>query len=308
MPDIAQHHVFGQDVRASLPAEIRSFLLDTPYVFALFGPDPWFVYRIWKRRSGRGRRMHTTKTGDFLAALALRARDGSARQEMFSYLAGFLCHYALDSTAHPYIVWQTTVTWPTKKAHLDLEHALDVNLMKREGFWGEKHPLTDHHFPKLQLPERMAEDLDGVYQSVYGWTNALRDVNRCYLLYRWLFRQMEKPRSPLTVLATLIPTHRLRAFPLAKSAFLDKDVENLSHTPWHEAYARELTSTESYPELYEKARAEAVRMITDAWAFIRGTMTEAELRKSIGSRSYLSGLDVNDPRNLAVRSLRPPAG
>ena len=154
----------------------------------------------------------------------------------------------------------------------------------------------------------MAEDLDGVYQSVYGWTNALRDVNRCYLLYRWLFRQMEKPCSPLTVLATLIPTHRLRAFPLAKSAFLDKDVENLSHTPWHEAYARELTSTESYPELYEKARAEAVRMITDAWAFIRGTMTEAELRKSIGSRSYLSGLDVSDPRNLAVRSLRPPAG
>ena len=110
MPDIAQHHVFGKDVRASLPAEVRSFLLDTPYVFALFGPDPWFVYRIWKRRSGRGRRMHTTKTGDFLAALALRARDGSARQEMFSYLAGFLCHYALDSAAHPYIVWRTTET------------------------------------------------------------------------------------------------------------------------------------------------------------------------------------------------------
>ena len=308
MPEVVVHAVFGREVREHLDSGIAERIRDVPYTFALFGPDIWFMHKPWIRRNGRGRRMHTTRTGQFLSQVAVEARSSQRPDLVFSYLAGFICHYALDSTAHPYIVWQTTETWPTKKAHLDLEHALDVNLMKREGFWGEKHPLTDHHFPKLQLPERMAEDLDGVYQSVYGWTNALRDVNRCYLLYRWLFRQMEKPRSPLTVLATLIPTHRLRAFPLAKSAFLDKDVENLSHTPWHEAYARELTSTESYPELYEKARAEAVRMITDAWAFIRGTMTEAELRKSIGSRSYLSGLDVSDPRNLAVRSLRPPAG
>ncbi len=307
MPDIAVHHAFGQEVRAALPEEIRRELLDAPYGFALFGPDLWFLYQPWKRRQGRGRRMHTTRTGAFLTALARRARDGKAPREMFSYLAGFLCHYALDSTAHPYIVWQTTETWPTKHAHRDLEHALDVALLRREGFWGERHPVTDHHFPPLVLPPAMADDLDAAYLEVYGWRRAWKALNSSCRRSRLLYRMLEKPVSALTVLATVIPTYGLRSIPYARSAFLDRDVENLSHQPWHEAYARELTSTESFPELYEKARKEAVRMITDCFAFLRSDgFSEAQLRESLGNRSYLSGLDAEDPRNYAVRSLRPP--
>ena len=35
-------------------------------------------------------------------------------------------------------------------------------------------------------------------------------------------------------------------------------------------------------------------------------MNREELAKVIGNRSYLSGLDVEDPRNLELSSLRPP--
>ena len=308
MPDVAIHHVFGRDVKERLPEEVRRDLADVPYGFALYGPDLWFMYEPWKRRQGRGRRMHTTRTGDFLNALAEKARGGSASREMFSYLAGFLCHYALDSTAHPYIVWQSTETWPTKHAHRDMEHALDIALLRREGFWGEKHPVTDHHFPRLKLPSGMAEDLNAVYREVYGWKHAWSALNQCYGRYRLLYRFLEKPRSLLSGLVAVFPTYGLRSIPYIRSAFLDRDVENLSHQPWHEAYARELTSTESFPELYDKAILEAVRMISDCHAFIHSPDFPADrLRESLGNRSYLSGLDVEDPRNYLVRSLRPPA-
>ena len=307
MPDVAMHHAFGQDVCQTLPEEIRGIILETPYTFALYGPDIWFMYQPGKTREGRGRRMHTTKTGAFLTALADGARTGKAGGEMFSYLAGFLCHYALDSTAHPYIIWRTTETWPTKRAHRDMEHALDVMLLRREGFWGEKHPVTDHHFPAIRLPETMTEDLERAYRDVYGWTGALADLNRCYARYRALYRMMENPGSAAAALAAAIPTHRFRSVSYAKSAFLDRDVENLAHTPWHQAYARELTSTESFPELYEKARQEAVRMIGDCYQYVmKEKMSPEELRRSLGNRSYLSGLDAEDPRNLLVRSLMPP--
>ena len=306
MPDIAVHHAFGQEVKASLSPEIQNYLVDSPYIYGLYGPDPWFMYQPWKRRQGRGRRMHTTRTGAFLKALALRSRSGASRRETFSYLAGFLCHYALDSAAHPYIIWQTTETWPTRRAHRDMEHALDVSLLKREGYWGEKHPVTAHHFPGIRLPGSMASDLNAVYLEVYGWHNAFPSLHRCYAMYRWLYRQLEKPRSPLTLLASLIPSHRFRSLPYARSAFLDRDVENLSHQPWHEAYAREMTSTESFPDLYEKAREEAVRMISDVFSFSeKGSLSVEELEQSLGNHSYFSGLDVADPRNLQVRSLRP---
>ena len=307
MPDIAVHHAFGQEVKASLPPEIQRELLEEPYTFALYGPDPWFMYQPWKRRQGRGRRMHTTKTGSFLISLAGKAMNGSSPRETFSYLAGFLCHYALDSTTHPYIIWRTTETWPTRKAHMDLEHALDISLLKREGFWTERHPVTDHHFPRVRLPASMREDLNAVYQEVYGWSDALPALNACYARYRMAFRVMEAPCSVLTVLAALFPTHRLRAFSYRTSAFLDRDVENLSHQPWYEAYAPDLESFESFPELVEKAKSEAVRMIGDCYAYARAhTLSKEALARSLGNRSYLSGLDVDDSRNYAVSSLCPP--
>ena len=227
MPDVAMHYTFGMEVRDALPAEIRDGLTEDPYVFALYGPDFWFMYKPWERRHGRGRRMHTTKTGAFLCALAEQAKNGSDPEDCFSYLAGFLCHYALDSFTHPYIVWQSTETWPTKEAHRDMEHALDVNLMKREGYWGEKHPVTDHHYPKVRLPKRMSADLDAVYGKIYGWKHVRRSMNRCVRMYRQLYRFMEKPRGLAALLATLFPSDGMRSVSYAKSAFLDRDVENL---------------------------------------------------------------------------------
>ena len=307
MPDVAYHHAFGQDVRAALSPETRGMLSDAPFLFALYGPDIWFLYQPWKRRQGRGRRMHTTRCGDFLTALALRARDGESREEIFSYLAGFLCHYALDSTLHPYIVWQTTETWPFPEAHRDMEHAMDAALLKREGFWGERHPVTDHHMTRIQLPESLDADLDAVYGEVYGWRNVRSALNRSYLRYRKLYRFMEKPRSLFAFLATVIPTHTVRSISYSRSSFLDLDAENTEHQAWKWPCAPEQTSAESAEELYARALEDAVRMIEDCRAFAAdGAFDEAELRRRLGNRSYLSGLDADDPRNQRVRSLRPP--
>ncbi len=307
MPDCAAHYLFGQEVRERLSPEIRDRLLDTPYTFALYGPDIWFMYQIWKRRQGRGRRMHTTKTGAFLLALADRAKEGQAREEAFSYLAGFLCHYALDGTAHPYIVWETTRTWPTKRAHRDFEHALDISLLTKKGVWGEKHPLTDHYFPSLRLPESLGPELEAAYGQVYGWKNVRDALNRCYRMYRMLYREMEKPVSFLTGLVRIMPTDGMKSIPYIRSAFLERDVENEKHRTWQAPYSGGFTSTESFADLWGKAREEAVRMIgaCRAYAF-GGTMNREELAKVIGNRSYLSGLDVEDPRNLELYSLRPP--
>ena len=92
MPDIVVHAAFGREVKQALPEEIRAKLADEPYTFALFGPDLWFLYRPWKRREGRGRRMHTTKPGAFLMAIADRVKVSAAPDALCSYLAGFLCH------------------------------------------------------------------------------------------------------------------------------------------------------------------------------------------------------------------------
>ena len=306
MPDVAVHASFGREVLASLPEEVRSAIVSEPYSFALLGPDVWFMYQPWHRRDGRGRQMHTTKPGAFLTALLKQAAVSPCRKEMFSYLAGFLCHYALDSIAHPYIIWVTTEEHRFPRGHQSLEHALDYLVIDREGFSGELHPITSHYFPALRLPDCLQPDLDAVFRSVYGWENAWSDMNRSCRRYRKCYRVMEHPRGTAARLTRLTRANLLRSLVYSESQFHLLDPENTEHRIWHHPYDPAVTSTESFPEMRDRARDLAVRFITAAWRFLFLSEGTAEAFSAlIGNNSYLSGLPADDPRNHRVRSLLP---
>ena len=307
MPDPTVHVSFGREVLASLPEEVREAIMPDPYTFALFGPDVWFLYKPFGRRESRGRRMHTTKPGAFLLSLLRRARESTCRAELFSYLAGFICHYALDSTTHPYVIWVTTQEHVFPRCHMSLEHALDAAVMRRDGFWGTSHPVTRHYFPRVRLPENMRADLDAVYEEVYGWRHCWKDMNRSCLRYRRCFRIMEQPRGFAARIARLTKSPVLCSFMYSESFFHGRDPENNEHRPWHNPFDPALTSSESFPEMREKARRLAVRLITASYRFLYDMEgTQEELAALIGDRSYLSGLPADDPRNWRVESMLPP--
>lgn len=305
MPDAGVHYAFGREVYDSLPQEIQKELIREPYTVALYGPDPWFMYRPrGDKRWRRGRRMHTARTGAFLTALAKRAGSGKGGKEMFSYLAGFLCHYALDSTTHPYIIWETTEVCSRKAAHRALEHSLDVLQMEKDGVWGGLHALTDNYLPGMKLPAVMREALDSAYREVYGWEHCLCSINRCYALYRCLYRLMEKPKGFFVWLTKKKNSDLLRSLVYSESYMKDADPANTEKRTWRNPYDPETVSDESFAELREKARISAVKMITEAWERI-GRGEAEQLAAVFGSRSYLSGLDVSDPKNMNVPSLLP---
>ena len=307
MPDTAVHAVFGREVRAQLDSGIAQKIQEVPYTFALLGPDVWFLYQPWKRREGRGRRMHTTRTGQFLTALARQAKTGRHPEEMFSYLAGFLCHYALDAETHPYIIHMTEEKTRIPRGHMAFEHTLDRLEMERAGIRGEKHPVTDHYYPKLRLPESMREDLDAVYLEVYGWPDCWKALNHSNLRYRLSYRLMENPKGWFTRLARITGHPALKSLAYATSPFDGTDVENTAHAEWAHSHEPSDISAADFSELKAVALREALEMITAAYRYIfLSEISEEELACRIGSRSYLSGLPEDDPRNAAVASMLPP--
>ena len=309
MPDPVVHVSFGREVLASLPEEVRESVVSEPYHFALFGPDVWFLHKPFGHHESRGRRMHTTKPGLFLRSLLDRARVSSCCAELFSYLAGFLCHYALDSTAHPYIIFVTANQHVFHRSHMSLEHALDAAVMRRDKCWGESHPVTGHYFPRLQLPETMHADLDAVFEKVYGWQDCWADMNRACLRYRLCFRIMENPRGFSAFLARLTKNAALCSLMYSESFFHDRDPENEEHRTWLHPFDLTISSAESFPELREKARQFAVQVISAAYRYLySGEGSAEDLARLIGDRSYLSGLPSTDPRNLTVPSMLPPGG
>ena len=307
MPDVAVHAAFGREVLASLPEEVREYLLPEPYTFALFGPDVWFMYKPWHRREGRGRRMHTGKPGLFLTTLLCRAESSASPVEMFSYLSGFLCHYALDSIAHPYIIYVTAEERVFPRSHMSLEHALDVVQFRRDGYENEKHPVTEHYYPRLRLPETLRQDLDAVFEDVYGWKNCWSALNRSCRRYRLCYRVLENPRGLAARIARRTKRDVLCSLAYSESQFHSLDPENTEHRVWKHPFDPDQSFTESFPELREKARQFALQLIEASYRLVRYSEGSVEsISELIGNNSYLSGLPADDPRNYRVKSLLPP--
>ena len=307
MPDIVVHAAFGREVKQALPEEIRAKLADDPYTFALFGPDLWFLYQPWKRREGRGRMMHTTKPGAFLMAVADRVKTSAAPDDLFSYLAGFLCHYALDSVTHPYIIHLTEEKYDFPRCHMSFEHSLDLQELRRAGLENRRHAITESYFPPCRLPVSIRTDIDAVFQSVYGWKNCWSALNHSCARHHLVYRVIENPKGLFSRLTRLTKHPRMKSFSYSESHFNDMDVENNGKQEWRHSHEPSVSSVATFAELRAEALQLAVRMIGAAYRYLfLSEISREDLAKIIGNRSYLSGLDADDPRNLRFPSLLPP--
>ncbi len=307
MPDVVVHAVFGRDVRNALPEEIRSVLVDDPFTFALFGPDVWFLYQPWKRREGRGRMMHTTRPGAFLMSLADRALTSPAKSALFSYLSGFLCHYALDSGVHPYVIHVTEELYDFPRCHMSFEHSLDMQELRRASLDGERHPVTDSWLTSCRLPESIRGDIDAVFSSVYGWDHCWSALNHSYRRFRLMYRFIENRKGLFSRLTRLTRSPLLKSLSYSESHFNEMDVENLERREWRHSHNESVRSTATFADMRAEALNRAVDLICAAYRFVfLSGFSRDELAEIIGNRSYLSGLDAEDPRNLKYPSLLPP--
>lgn len=109
MPAIITHDLFGRDVYDNLfktiggsRDEADAFLLGNQ------GPDPLFYAAVNPTIAGYhklGQTMHHAKTPELLAAFKESLGVLTADEQTIgrAYALGFLCHYALDSTMHPFV-------------------------------------------------------------------------------------------------------------------------------------------------------------------------------------------------------------
>ena len=253
MPDIIVHTSFGEKAAERLGLDVDCDI----FHFGLLGPDPYLFYRFYvppfRNRVNRyASVMHSVRTGDFLTELARRAKGS---REMFAYLAGFLCHYALDAGTHPYIFRKAK---NSGAMHMAIEHRLD-NL---DGGRIRIPPF---------LPESMQDGVGGAIRTVYGWDDAWQKLRQGYRDMIRFYRIAEDKNGRLDAFAR--KTHSK----LALISYRSKAIEGMD--------------LRGFEPLYRRAMDDAVRYIGAAQAFVAGETDEERLREVIGSRSYLNGRD-----------------
>ncbi len=137
MPTTYTHDLFGKAVFQKLPEEIRKIIHrnKTEYLIGLHGPDILFYYRPFHRNevNQTGHRMHEEIAADFFRHCK-REYLASGEEGILSYTLGFICHYMLDSSCHPYIY---SYTERTGASHAEIETELDRAFMEKN----EKNPF-----------------------------------------------------------------------------------------------------------------------------------------------------------------------
>ena len=139
MPSTYAHRRFGADVLERLPAELQEKIAPYRelYDIGLHGPDLLFYYHAAKSTpvSALGNAMHEQPGRVFFTRARGVVNTAHNKNAALAYALGFVCHFALDSTCHPYVEQFTRSSGVT---HCEIETEFDDMLLRRDGY----DPLT----------------------------------------------------------------------------------------------------------------------------------------------------------------------
>lgn len=275
MPNLITHDILGRDVYdkqfqfiGGSRDEADAFLLGCQ------GPDPLFFAALtptFYNYRNLGTTMHSRKPTELISALkqSLSILPEDERSVGRAYALGFVCHYLLDSTTHPFIFAQEYALCDAGEPGLDRSHASEVHayieseldeylLFTRRGETVATFNPTKH---ALKATDQTLAIISKLYAYValttYGLTipNNLfaRSVHNYRLVERALYSPRGIKRTLLGNLEQLIrPYSMVLAFTPQAVERTHSDFANAEHGPWTNPYTFE-TSSKSFDELYEDA-------------------------------------------------------
>lgn len=305
MPNIIAHCWYGDAAGATMADdELRSLIRrhHGVYMLGCQGPDFFYFYHRapWQSQKHNGEvyryanilhSEHPNQTFASLVKQVCHSHDEMAE----AYVAGFLNHWALDSTAHPYIFYETgSVNGNVGHQHQIFETQIDKALLDAnkltirdyapkqlirhpkgtaEMIWGLLKPLfqaADHlDLPLKAVSDSLASftDLQGVFYDPAGTK------------YR-LFSGMEKTFNlgPLATSMILPPAYDQKM-----------DAMNYRRAEWHDPCDRTLVSHETFLDLGRRALATAKQALEIYARCLKGQAALGELTDLIGDRTFDTG-------------------
>ena len=313
MPATVTHACFAKDVFDILPEGIKNRIDCSRIKTFGQGPDPFMFYNLFSLCPGKKIRlfssyMHNNKSQDFFINLINCIKDNDLQNDMdiCSFLAGFICHYALDSTVHPYIIYKTGVfdkkkrnTYKYNCIHHFMEKFIDNDLIKRREncdpytFRLDKYCFNNRPFSK---------DLNNILNITFDKTFNIKNIDKIYFkslkqmkTYLYLFSRdpsgIKKNMYKLIDTFTSNKTFRFECISYHYPLDDKHNYLNLDHKLWRNPCFYNNVSDESFVDLYLKSIKFAKVLICASFDYIENK--DIDLTKIFTNLSYLTGLDCD---------------
>lgn len=247
------------------------------FLWGAQGPDFLYYHRLlepWSKNIREiGGRLHHEKPSRLLSAMRDYQRN-KGNQITEYYLFGFLCHYSLDRTAHPFVYWDVKSLrglYPGRGdsfLHNQVESVLDSILLR--SFTGKlatdfdlKQTAPDHPETMSEIARLYSAVLERLY-GIHGLQKALfqsmSDCRKiCGLLNdRWMVKK------PLAEALERLTHHYLFSSTIRGISEPDEfDYANVLHSEWRWPESQSISRKESFFDLFEAAVNESVYFMNE---------------------------------------------
>lgn len=319
MPDIITHYLFGLDTSQSIKqSPLYKILKENKNIFliGLQGPDLMYYNTMPKKDSKAyiGFKMHTEKTGDFLMSALTHLKRYEVNSEEFntcmSYLSGFLCHYILDSMAHPYIFYlggrydETPETVKYRSLHKKIELAIDTLLLEQKfGLKAHRFKIHYHILKSLSIPESVLSMYDESLFLIYSISNGGSIFKKSYKDARNFFMltyDTMGAKKAFAGMTTSLFKHldgKMPSFSYHNCVAPDIDYMNDGKRVWlHPVTGNAYIF--SFNDILRNATKKSSLLLQAAYDFATSRLSSQEFKELLPNTSYLTGLPTSDTRPM----------
>lgn len=317
MPTTIAHAYFAKDVFEILPKSISDRFSITRYKMFAQGVDSFMFYNLFSIMPGKKVRkfqgyFHSHNSRDFFMQVLHYMKDNHIEDnDTYAFLAGFICHYALDSIVHPYIFYKTgymrkgdASTYKYNGCHDFMEAFIDNDtIIRREMVNPYTFDFTSYCFDLYPFSMDLNKTIQYSFYNAFKFKDAdkiyyksLKQMRVALRLFRKDTWGVKKQFYKFIDLFTPRSFFKLEAVSYHQSLRDDNNYLNLDHTLWRNPTTYDMTSTESYVDLYIKAIKQAKVLICASFDYLDGKDMDLEL--IFTNLSYVTGLDCSFQREL----------
>lgn len=306
MPAAYIHENIAQNALEGINS-IPSFIKDENNAFELGaqGPDILFFYNILKFWDNDyipnrlGEYMHKHKVNDFIRTAFISAkRSGGAA---LAWIAGFVVHYAVDSTIHPFVYARTSNNDGSENIleHLMLEAQFDTWCYRSQGYKGiPRQAQCTKAITKVQktnIAQLLSYACSEVYpEKMLSFEQAFESIGDMNRVISLLYSPFKIKHSIYSIIETLIRKPLIITSHEVAQKLPKYDFLNLNKDMWINPWEPLLRYHYSLPELFDISVRKSTKYIQTTISYINEELSIDDALLVFGNNSYISGLPLKE--------------
>lgn len=318
MPSSNTHNYFCEDVYNKLNKNMKNKFKDNINYFKVFGqgPDPYFFYNFHLTSKSKkvyeiNKAMQHNKINKHFIKLINYINENNFydNEQVLAYLYGQVCHYSLDSTVHPYIIYCTgnyneddPKTYKYNGLHAEMEYYIDCYMIyKREKILPKNYKVYKKLFNIGKFNKELKSTIDVVIKDVYGFDDAsniyyksIMDMKKFYYVFNY-----DKYGIKKIIYSFMDFVCRNKCVKKKELSFYIEPNKNLHYLnnnkdTWCHPCDKAEKYNLSFEELYGKALDTAINIINEVDKMLKNkNINDTKIQKLFKNLDYGTGKDCD---------------